>query len=287
VGSTLLQQIVQRSGDQVRWQSPLPLAPLSPFNRAIGQQRRFATACLPFAPCHDMANQVGGSFNDIILWLCSSALRRYLTQRGGPVQPLLAAMPISLREAGNPKLNTQASMTVVELATSVADPMQRLQTIMQSNTRVKQARLKLKDLIPTDYPSLLAPWLIGGLARTAFEVYRRSGLSARLPMMANLVISNVAGPPQPLYLAGAKLLTYYPLSIVIHGLALNITLQTYAGQVFFGLIADRHAVPDAQVLADALVQAYEEACHLLLQPAHASSKRTNPEPVRCAAESSH
>jgi WS/DGAT/MGAT family acyltransferase len=287
VGSTLLQQIVQRSGDQVRWQSPLPLAPLSPFNRAIGQQRRFATACLPFAPCHDMANQVGGSFNDIILWLCSSALRRYLTQRGVPVQPLLAAMPISLREAGNPKLNTQASMTVVELATSVADPMQRLQTIMQSNTRVKQARLKLKDLIPTDYPSLLAPWLIGGLARTAFEVYRRSGLSARLPMMANLVISNVAGPPQPLYLAGAKLLTYYPLSIVIHGLALNITLQTYAGQVFFGLIADRHAVPDAQVLADALYQAYKEACELLHKPRRPGRKRTNPEAVRASAESAH
>jgi len=288
VGSTLLQQTVQRNGGQVRWQSPLPLAPLSPFNRAIGSQRRFATASLPFASCHDMAMQAGGSFNDIILWLCASALRHYLAQLGAPTQQsLLAAMPISLREAGNPHFNTQASMTVVELATSVADPLERLHTIMQSNNRVKQARLRLKDLIPTDFPSLLAPWVVGGLARTAFKIYRHSGLSHRLPMMANLVISNVAGPPQPLYLAGAKLLTYYPLSIVIHGLALNITLQTYAGHVYFGLIADRHAVPNAQVLADALMQAYEEACDLLLQPAHAGNKRTNPESVRCAAESTH
>lgn len=288
VGSTLLQQTVQRNGGQVRWQSPLPLAPLSPFNRAIGSQRRFATACLPFASCHDMAMQAGGSFNDIILWLCASALRRYLAQLGASTQQsLLAAMPISLREAGNPHFNTQASMTVVELATSVADPLERLHTIMQSNNRVKQARLRLKDLIPTDFPSLLAPWVVGGLARTAFEIYRHSGLSHRLPMMANLVISNVAGPPQPLYLAGAKLLTYYPLSIVIHGLALNITLQTYAGHVYFGLIADRHAVPNAQVLADALHQAYKEACELLLKPHCPDRKRTNPEPVRAPAESAH
>ena len=178
-------------------------------------------------------------------------------------------------------------MTVVELATSVAEPLERLHTIMQSNKRVKQARLRLKDLIPTDFPSLLAPWVVGGLARTAFEIYRHSGLSHRLPMMANLVISNVAGPPETLYLAGAKLLTYYPLSIVIHGLALNITLQTYAGHVYFGLIADRHAVPDAQVLADALHQAYEEACELLLKPRRPGRKRTNPEPVRASAESAH
>ena len=292
VGSTLLQQTVRRSGGQVRWQSPLPLAPLGPFNRAIGPQRRFATACLPFASCHNMALQAGGSFNDIILWLCASALRRYLAQQGAPTQQsLLAAMPISLREAGNPhfntQANTQASMTVVELATSVADPLERLHTIMQSNKRVKQARLRLKDLIPTDFPSLLAPWVVGGLARTAFEIYRHSGLSHRLPMMANLVISNVAGPPETLYLAGAKLLTYYPLSIVIHGLALNITLQTYAGHVYFGLIADRHAVPDAQVLADALYQAYEEACELLHKPRRPGRKRTNPEAVRASAESAH
>ncbi len=148
----------------------------------------------------------------------------------------------------------------------MADPLQRLAAIQASTHKVKTARSHLKGLIPTDYPSLLAPWVVGGLAKAAYKTYQISGLSHRLPIPANLVISNVPGPQVPLYLAGARLMTFHPLSIVTHGLALNITIQTYAGQVDFGIVTDPNAMPEVQALCDALTQAFEEARTMLVAP---------------------
>ncbi len=258
-GATLLQRLrpAQDAGKAPPW-----FAPLTRFNVAVTPQRSFATASLPFAPCRAMAKAQGISFNDLLLWLCSSALREFLLQREGlPRKSLVAAMPVSLREEQNQELNTQASMTLVQLGTQYADPAKRLQAIMNSSAKVRDAMTKLKAVLPTDYPSLLAPWLVGGIGKALFKAYSATGLSARLPMPSNLVISNVPGPQVPLYLAGARMLTFHPLSIVMHGVALNITVQTYAGSVDFGLIADAQAVPsaDLQAIADALAQAFEQA----------------------------
>ena len=109
-------------------------------------------------------------------------------------------------------------------------------------------------LIPTDFPSLGSPWLMGGLA----SLYGRSGLADRL-RVANVTISNVPGPQVPLYLAGAQMAGLYPLSIVGHGLALNITVQSYMGQLCFGLIACRRAMPDVKDLAAQLERAMQAA----------------------------
>lgn len=121
----------------------------------------------------------------------------------------------------------------------------------------------LKGLLPTDYPSLLAPWLVGGAAKMALNAYGKSGMAARLPMLANLVISNVPGAQVPLYLAGAEFLSFHPLSIITHGLGLNITIQTYAGRVDFGIVADKKALPHAADLAKAVEAAFVEAQTLL------------------------
>jgi diacylglycerol O-acyltransferase len=259
---------------QAKRKLPIQMAPMTDFNVAVSTQRSFTTAQLSFADCRAIGKIVGASFNDVVLWLCSTALRNYLAQHGNlPQKSLLAAMPISLREEGNQDLNTQASMTVVALGTHLADPLQRLAAIQASTRKVKTARTDLKGLIPTDYPSLLAPWLVGGLAKAAYKTYTATGLSHRLPMPANLVISNVPGPQIPLYMAGARLLTFHPLSIVTHGLALNITIQTYAGQVDFGIISDPHALPHAQELSVALAQAFEEARTMLFAPSPPKSKR--------------
>ena len=113
------------------------------------------------------------------------------------------------------------------------------------------------------------------MKKALFKAYSATGLSARLPMPSNLVISNVPGPQVPLYLAGARMLTFHPLSIVMHGVALNITVQTYAGSVDFGLIADARAVPgaDLQAIADALGQAFEQAQALFQDAAVAHGTR--------------
>ena len=244
----------------LRPKSPIGLAPKTVFNVGITRDRVFATASVPFAESKAMAKVVGGTFNDIVLWICSTALRNYLTRHATlPKKPLIAAMPVSLREESNKELNNQASITVVDLGTHLAHPMKRMNAIMTSTAKVKEALVNLKSVLPTDYPSLLSPWVMGGAAKALFKTYGKSGIADKLPTVANLAISNVPGPQVPLYLAGARMVTFHPLSIVLHGLALNITIQTYAGRVDFGVIADKKAVPHVQDLADALKEAFEEA----------------------------
>lgn len=249
--------------------APLQLAPRTPFNVGITDGRAFATARIPFAPARDLARNVGGSFNDLVLWVCATALRDWLARHGDgkvPRKPLVAAMPVSLRDESNQALGNHVSMSLVQLGTHLADPHKRMAAIMGSTGKVKQAMGSLKSVLPTDYPSLLAPWLVGGAARLALKTYGAAGLAHRLPALANLVISNVPGPAVPLYLAGARMLTFHPLSIILHGLALNITIQTYAGNVDFGLVGDKAALADLQALAEGLERAFEQAGRVFAAP---------------------
>lgn len=263
LGGAVARQSVQ-GGDKglksLRPKMPVKLAPRTVFNVGITSQRSFVTASVPLAECKAMGKVAGGSFNDIVLWICATALRSYLTRHATlPKAPLVAAMPVSLREESNKELNNQASMSLVQLGTHLANPLKRMQAIMDSTAKVKQALAGLKSVLPTDYPSLLAPWLVGGAGKVVLKTYGRAGITERLPAIANLAISNVPGPQVPLYLAGARMATFHPLSIIMHGLALNITIQTYAGRVDFGVIADRKAVPHLQDLADAIEAAFAEA----------------------------
>lgn len=260
IGSTLAKNNLKLSGKSVKASSPISLAPKTPFNVGIGAERVFVTASIPFAECKLMAKSIGASFNDMVLWICSTALRSYLAQHASiPKKPLIAAMPVSLRDESNKDMGNQASMSLANLGTHIAHPAKRMAAIMESTSKVKQALVNLKSVLPTDYPSFLAPWIVGGAARLALKTYGRSSFAERLPMVANLAISNVPGPQVPLYMAGARMLTFYPLSIVMHGLGLNITIQTYAGSVDFGIIAGKNALPHAQDLAKALVAAFKEA----------------------------
>jgi hypothetical protein len=102
--------------------------------------------------------------------------------------------------------------------------------------------------MPTDFPSLGLPWLLTAAA----QLYGRSRLADRMPPIANLVVSNVPGPAVPLYLAGARLETWWPLSIVEHGLGLNITVQSYADALYIGLVAAASAISDLEPLARAI-----------------------------------
>ena len=117
-------------------------------------------------------------------------------------------------------------------------------------------------MFPTDFPSIGLPWLLSAAA----SLYGRFGVANRIPPIANLVVSNVPGPPMPLYLAGAQLMSYWPVSIVEHGVGLNITLQSYAGSLDFGLLAARSAIPDLHRLARSLLDAFAE-----LEAAHATA----------------
>ena len=236
------------------------LAPPTPFNTSITNQRAFAGVSLPLPEVKQVGKALGASVNDMVLWLCSTALREYLADsRELPAKTLVAGVPISLRPEGDTSSNNQVSGTVIDLATQVKDPVKRLEQIMAGTRAMKQQMGTFGDLIPKDFPSLGSPWLLSGLA----SLYGRSRLADRL-RIANVTISNVPGPQVPLYMAGAKMAGLYPLSIVVHGVALNITVQSYMGQLCFGLIACRRAVPDVAELAKQMERALEAMRHLPL-----------------------
>jgi len=230
-------------------------APTTPLNGAITAERGFAAVSLPLSEVRTLAARHDATVNDVVLALCSGALRRYLARHGGiPRKPLRALMPISLREAGNEEFTTKATLSLVSLASHIADPVRRLHAVRDAASSVKSLARRARNLIPTDFPSIGTPWLLGGLA----ALYGRSRLADALPPIANVVISNVPGSPGPLYIAGARMATYWPLSIVEHGVGLNITVVSYAGALGFGFTVARRAVPDASELAADLVAAHGE-----------------------------
>jgi diacylglycerol O-acyltransferase / wax synthase len=229
--------------------------PKTALNVPITGERGFAAVSIPLETLKALAAAHEAKLNDVVLALCSGALRRYLAHHGGiPRKPLIAAMPISLREAGNTEYTTQATMSMVNLNTQIADPVKRLRAIRDAAGAVKALAKRARGVIPIDFPSIGVPWVLHGLA----SLYGRSGLAGAIPPIANVVISNVPGPQVPLYAAGARMATYWPLSIAEHGLALNITVMSYAGAMGFGFTTARSAVPDARKLSVALLAALDE-----------------------------
>ena len=233
----------------------LRLGPRTPLNVSITNQRVFAGVSLPLAEAKGIAKALDATINDVVMCVCSGALRRYLEERNAlPKKSLTAGVPVSLREAGNTDMNNQATVMLVSLATDIADPLKRLQAIHASSVDSKVFTGNIKAAIPMDYPSFGAPWLVSGMV----SMLGRSKLVDSLPPLSNVVISNVPGPQAPLYLAGAKLLTNFPVSIPAHGMALNMTVQSYNGSLDFGLTACRRAVPDVADLGVLLAEAMAE-----------------------------
>ena len=214
--------------------SNLGLAPRTRLNVSVSATRSFAAVSLPLEDLKALRRAHDATLNDLVLMLCSGALRRHFSAHGPlPRKPLVAAVPISLRAAGDASANNQASMTLVKLHTNIADPARRFAQIKAATAAMKSTLGDVKTLMPTDFPSLGIPWLM----RTATALYGRAKVAERLPPLANVVISNVPGPAFPLYMAGAKMLSNHPTSIVAHGVALNITVQTYDQSLDIGLIA--------------------------------------------------
>ncbi len=235
--------------------SNLAIAPRTALNASVTTGRAFATATLPLAELKALGRSHEATVNDIVLMVCSTALRRYFSKkRALPRKSLIAAVPISLREKGDTSADNQASMSLISLGTNIADARKRLAHVKAATAAMKSTMGSLKSILPTDFPSLGVPWLI----EAATALYGKARVADRVPQVANLVISNVPGPPVPLYMAGAKMLTNYPTSIVVHGVALNITVQSYDQSLDFGLMADAAAMPDVQDLAEAIRIAFDD-----------------------------
>ena len=225
--------------------------PRTPFNVAITNPRSWAARSVPLAEAKLIAAHAGCTLNDVVLATCSGAMRRYLQDhRALPEGSMNAAVPISVRRQGDTSASNQVSMMLMSLASDVRDPLERLRAVAAASKNAKNTIGAASAALPLDFPLPGAPWLLSGLA----SLYGRSRIANVLPPLANVVISNVPGPQTTLYFAGAKMLTYYPVSIPAHGLALNITVHSYDGDLDYGLIACRRAVPDIDALADHLAR---------------------------------
>jgi len=234
--------------------APLQLVPRTFLGVNVSRTRAYATARVPLAELKELGRSCGATINDLVLWLVSTALRDYIAlHQPLPQRPLLASVPVSLRAPGDTTSNTQATLTAVNLATHIADPAQRLAAIRAATAAMKDTMARMKPVLSTELPSIGLPWVLRGAA----ALYGGARIAERLPGLANLVVSNVPGPQFPLYLAGARMLATYPVSIVVHGVALNITVQSYDGALGFGCTACGKAAPDIARLAHGIEQAFE------------------------------
>jgi WS/DGAT/MGAT family acyltransferase len=231
------------------------VSPPTILNKSISSERSFAGTSISLSRAKALAKQSGGKLNDVVLALASGVVRRYLLREGAlPAKSLTAAVPISLREEGNADANNQVFGMICAIATDVEDPKTRLETIIAQSTKAKEMAHPLRALMPqvSNISMLGAPILVQILAL----LYSRSNLSDVLPPSANITVSNVPGPRQTLYAAGAELLHIFPVSISTHGIALNITVQSYRDQLDFGFIAGANVIPHVQVLCDMLPQEF-------------------------------
>ena len=261
---TMIENVPKMMGQMVDMVAPvltgkvgLPqlLAPRTPFNVTVEAKRSYAARSISLPDVKAISKGTGTKLNDVVMAITSGALRTYLTQRRKlPDAALVAFVPISLREMGNSDINNQVFGMNVPLATNYGDPMKRLKKIAQESGASKAVAGSVKDAAPQDFTLLGAPAILPGL----MQLYGRSKLADYIPQSVNLTISNTAGPPFPLYCAGAKVTALYPVSIATHGVALNVTVQSYLDHLDFGVTADHKAMPDADVFCDMLVASFEE-----------------------------
>ena len=230
-------------------------APKTPFSITMGKGRSYAARTIPLMGSIQIAKASGTKLNDVVMAICSGAMRKYLEQKGQlPSTPLVAFVPISTREKGNTEINNQVAAMNVPLATTEADPLKRLMAINHRSSQRKEVVGEIKSLVPTDFTFVGAPHLLSGL----MKLYGDTQLADILPQAVNVCISNTMGPPFPMYCAGAKVTALYPVSIVTHGVGLNFTVQSYMDGLNFGLTGGRRAIPDIDYMADLLQESYDE-----------------------------
>jgi WS/DGAT/MGAT family acyltransferase len=186
----------------------LGLAPKTIFNELITNQRSYSTLSLPLADIKALGRRVGGTVNTIVMAMCSIALHRFKERNLLPKEALIAMVPVSLRAEGDSAMNNQVSMVRVDLATDVDDIAARLKAIHASSEAAKAVVREFKPVLGVNIPITGSPWLMTGLA----SLLGRSNLVGRVPAAGNVLISNVPGPPMPLYMAGARMVQYFPVS---------------------------------------------------------------------------
>jgi diacylglycerol O-acyltransferase / wax synthase len=221
-------------------------APRTSFNGTITGQRAIALADLDIADIRQVKNATGTTVNDVVLAVAGGALRAYLLDRDElPAHSLLATVPVSVRESSQRSTGAnKVSALFAKLGTDTEDPLERLRDMAESNKNAKEHHQAISADSLQDWAEFAAPRTFG----LAVRAYAGLKLPEKHPVVHNLVISNVPGPPVPLYFMGARIDGLYPLGPVFHGAGLNITVISNNGQMHVGIIACRDSVADVDDL---------------------------------------
>ena len=222
------------------------------FNAAISKRRAFASASLDLERVRDLTKHFDVKVNDIALEMAGSVVNRWLRARGeAPRRSLVAICPVSTR--GDEKgVGNRVSSMPVSLCTDIADPVRRLRRIHKSSRHARQGL----ENGSFDWTAAMGESFSPGLTQMIFRAAELGVDSAPLP--ANFVVSNVRSTPIPLYIAGARLESMLPMSLLAVGNGLNISLVSYCNRIDIGIIVDPELIPDPWELAELFPMALEE-----------------------------
>ncbi|MET0323617.1 MAG: wax ester/triacylglycerol synthase family O-acyltransferase [Ilumatobacteraceae bacterium] len=237
-----------RNGHRPRISMPNTSAPPTPWNRSVTAHRRFAIRSTSLSNLKRLKDATGGTLNDVVMAISAGALRTYLDRKGVlPDRPLRAMVPVSIRTGDEEDTWTnRVSTLVVDLPTNEPDPLRRVELCREAMNEAKQQF----ELVPAEALVDIQQFSSPVLATSAIRLAARLRLADRMAPPVNVTISNVPGPRQPLYLDGAKLQQYIPVSTIGEGMGLNITVHSYLDEMVFGLVSCRELVPDLWDLVD-------------------------------------
>lgn len=238
---------------------PALFAPPTPFNAPISRYRRFVHRSLPLADVRELADRGDSTINDVVVTLCAGGLRRWLSRRGElPDEPLTAMIPVSLRRDDDPTgadaehWTNRVSGMVTSLPTDLDDAHDRLRAAHDGLDVAKKLFRALPGSLAPEAADLSTPAGLEAVSRATTRWITTA------PAPFNLIISNVPGPTEPLYMGGARQEHYVPVSALADGQGLNVTVQSYVDQLDIGLLACARLLPDVADLADAIADELDE-----------------------------
>jgi len=198
-----------------------------------------------------LCNETGGTVNDVVSALIGTGMRRYLEGKGEKLHgSLYATMPVSLHTDGDMDESNKISMSCYPLASDVDNPLEQIQTVQKATRKAKD---EMRALPQSVIYSLMA---VGALPILIRKIRGVREVNAR--RMTNVMISNVPSFKEPRYYKGAKLLGLYPLSLIMDGIGINVTVSSYVDSLDFGLASDKTMAPDIEVICDHMLDAMEE-----------------------------
>ncbi|MCB0976052.1 MAG: wax ester/triacylglycerol synthase family O-acyltransferase [Acidimicrobiales bacterium] len=225
-------------------------APRAFFNQSLTSRRSAAFATASLEDCKFIKSTFGVTVNDVFLAACTQSLRSYLLARDGlPHRPLLASVPVSVHgQASDARATNQVSNMFVRLPTNFEDPVEQLRSVNHETKDAKAVHGAMGADMIGDVTELTPP----AIFNLASRLYSQVGLAERIAPIHNLVISNVPGPPIPLYVGGARLEAVYPLGPLIEGAGLNITVLSNMGNMDIGVIGCPDIAPDLAEVAEGI-----------------------------------